>query len=156
MRIMNYELRKILFIIVLLLSVGCNPADKFSVVQAPVPMLNGLKSLHGKAVVESRAGRDLMLESALLTVKYKDGELGTARLMLPIELPAKEKTAVRYDLALDGLSPANLRILQTRAFLNPSALTVDVKGYVRYGAMRKKLDIKNIPLSYIITNFGAL
>ncbi len=155
-RIPDSGFRSFLFIVILFLSVGCNPADKFSVVPAGMPSMNGLRSLHGKAVVESRAGKDLMLESALLTVKYKDGELGTARLMLPVELPAKEKTAVRYDFALEGLSPANLRILQTRALLNPSALTVDVKGYVRYGKMRKKIDLKNVPMSYIIPIFGTL
>ncbi len=145
---MSYELRRFIFIVVLLLLVvGCNPAEKFSIVPAGMPSMNGLKSLHGKATVESTAGKDLMVESAFIVVKYKERELGTAR------VPAKERSAVRYDLALDGLSPANLQILQTRIFLNPSQITVDVKGFVKYGAMRKKVEIKEVPFTYIITNF---
>ena len=153
---MSRKLRKFLLIIALLPMAGCNPAEKFSIVRAGMPSMNGLKSLHGKATVESSAGKDLMVESALLVVKYKERELGTARLMLPIEVPAKERSAVRYDLALEGLSPANFQILQTRIFLNPSQITVDVEGYVKYGAMRKKIEIKKVPFTYIISNFGAL
>lgn len=125
---------------------GCNPAAKFSVVEAEIPALNGLTSLHGKATVENAGTRDLMIENVTLVVRYRDRELGAARLMLPIEIPAGATTPVRYDLALENLSLSSLQTLQARILTNPAAFTVDAVGWVRWGGFRKKIEIKEVPL----------
>ena len=135
---------------------GCNPAAKFSVVEAEMPILNGLTSLHGRATVENGGGRDFMVESAGFVVHYRDRELGTARLLLPIEIPAGEVSRVRYDFALEGLSLSSMGTLQSRIMTNPDAFTVDARGYVRWGGLRKKIEMKQVPLTGvmdIISNF---
>jgi hypothetical protein len=153
-------LKRLLFgILILFASAGCNPAAKFSVVEAGMPTLNGLASLHGTATVLNSGGRDVVVESATIVVHNRDRDLGTARLLLPIEIPpGGAATAVRYDLALGGLSLASLQAMQSRAFTNPDAFTVDVKGYVRWGAVRKKIELDGVPLARlleIISNFAV-
>lgn len=146
--------------VILLLSVcwlvGCNPAGKFSIVEAGMPSMNGLRSVHGKATVESAAGRDLVIESADIVVRYKARELVTARLMLPIEVRGGAISRVRYDLALEDTSLAKLQTLQSRVFVSPGQLVVDVKAWVRYGGIRRKVELKDVPVSEIISNFGPL
>lgn len=134
---------------------GCDPASRFAVVEAEEPAMNGLASLHGRVVVESSARRDVMIESAWLVVRYKGRELAAARLMLPIAVPARRSSSVRWDLALEGLTIADLRTLENGMRSNPMQLTFDVKAYVRYGALRKKVEMRDVPVTRIITNFGA-
>ena len=146
----------LIFTILLCGVVGCNPAAKFSVVEAEAPTLNGLTSLHGKATIENTGTRDLMVESAGVVVKYRDRELGTARLLLPIEVPAGRTTGIRYDFALDNFTLSSLQTLQTRIFTNPDAFTVSGVGWVRWGCLRKKIEIKGmsvIGLMGLISNF---
>ncbi len=154
-------MRQPLLYILLLLSVagvaGCNPAARFSVVDVETPTLDGFTSVHGRATVESRSRKDLVVESALLTVRYKDNELGAVRLMLPIEVPAESTNRIRYDLALDGVSLASLQAMQTRLMTNPGAFTLDAKVYVRWGGLRKKIAINGMALTRvmdIIYNFA--
>ncbi len=135
---------------------ACNPAAKFSVIEAGEPVFNGLKSVHGRAVVESGAGKELVVENAVLDFRYKSRELATARLMLPIEIPAGEVSRVRYDLKLESESLSNLQTLQNRIHTNPSQVSVDVTAWVRYGKMRRKIEIKDVPYTGIIANFGTL
>lgn len=151
------KLRKIFFVIVLLFGLtGCDPARRFALREMEAPDLNGLSSLHGRAVVENGGSRDLMLESANVVVSYRGRELSSARLLLPVEIPAGVTTAIRYDFALDGLSLSSLQTMQSRILTNAGAFTVDVKGYVRWGRIRKKIDLKGVPLTGvmgIIANF---
>lgn len=150
----NYALRKIFFVIVLLWGMaGCNPAARFSVVEAPVPVMNGLSSLHGRAVVANGGGRDLVVENASFVVRYRDRELGTARLMLPVEIPAGATTSVRYDLALEGVTLASLQTLQTRIMANPGAFTVDADVWVVWGAFRKKIRMKGVEATRVMGIF---
>ncbi len=146
--------------LILLLSVcwlvGCNPAGKFSIVEAGMPSMSGLRSVHGKAVVRSTAGQDLVIESADIVVRYKERELVRGRLILPIEMPSDAISRVRYDLALENTSLAKLQTLQSRAFISPGQLLVDVKAWVRYGNIRRKVELKDVPVSEIIANFGLL
>jgi hypothetical protein len=140
----------ILFAAVLFAVAGCNPAAKFSVKEAEMPSLNGLSSLHGKATVENAGGRDVMVENATFTVRYRDRELGSARLMLPIEIPAKGTTEIRYDFALDSVSLSSMQTIQSRIYLNPDAFTVDVDGWFRWGGIRKKIEMKGVELIRIM------
>jgi LEA14-like dessication related protein len=136
----------------LLAVAGCNPAANISVVEAAMPTLNGVASLHGKAVIENGGAQSLTVENATLTVKYRDRELTRARLMLPIAIPARQTTSVRYDMALDGLSPGGLQTLASRMLTNPEAVTVDVEGWIRVGAVRKKIEIKEMEAARLIDN----
>lgn len=123
-----------------------------------MPTLNSLSSLHGTATVENAGGRDVMVESAVLVVRYRDRELGSARLMLPIEIPAGATTEIRYDFAFDDVSLSSMQTIQSRIFTNPDAFTVDVKGWVRWGGIRKKIEMKEVSLIRImgiITNFAS-
>jgi hypothetical protein len=143
--------------LILFTAAGCNPAAKFSVIEAGMPTLNGLSSLHGKATVANGGKRDATVESMNLTVDYRGRELGTARLLLPIEIPAGGANAIRYDFALEGLSLASLQTLQSRILVNPDAFTVDARGYVRWGGVRKKIELRDVPLVRvmgIISNFA--
>ncbi len=150
-------MRKALFIFcAAFLLCACNPAAKFSVIEAGEPAFNGLKSVHGKAVVENAAKKNLVVESADLTFRYKNRKLATARLMLPIEVPAGEVSRVRYDLKLESESLSNLQTLQNRMQTNPSQIFVDVTAWVRYGGMRRKIEMKDVPYIGIISNFERL
>lgn len=133
---------------------GCNPADKFTLVEAEMPTMYGLRSVHGTAVVESTAGRDFMIESALITVIYKERDLVTARLMQPVELPAGEISHIRYDFALENTTLLRLQTLASRIPVEPSGLTADLKAWVRYGGIRRKVEIEGITKSDIIAIFG--
>ena len=160
LRIRNYELRiknwlrrsvvPVAFVFMFLAAAGCNPVEKFSVTEAAMPTLNGLSSLHGKATVENAGGRDVMLESATFVVRYRDRELGSARLLLPIEIPAGGTTRIRYDFALDNFTLSSLQTLQSRIWVNPDAFTVDVNGWVRWGGIRKKIEIKEVGIIQIM------
>lgn len=136
---------------------GCNPAAKFSLNEASVPTLNGLTSLHGRATLTNAGTRDFTIEGATITVKYRDRPLTTARLLLPIELPAGAESPIRYDFALDDFSLSSLRTLQSRILTNPAAFTADLKCSVRWGLLRKKIEREGVPLvevMEIISNFA--
>ena len=149
-------MKKILYILMFCGVAGCTVAPPFIVEQAGAPAMNGLRSLHGTATVTNLRKADIMLESATFTVRYRGRELGSARLLLPVELPGGAQTAIRYDFALEDLSPSSLQTLQTRLFINPGAFSVEVKGWVRWGCLRKKVEIEWTELSEvmgIISNF---
>ena len=151
------SLRGLLSVILLLLVAGCNPAAKIVVVEAGAPALNGLSSLHGKATVANTGARGVAIESMEIAVGYRGRELGTARLLLPVEIPAGMTTAIRYDFAIEGMSLASAQTLQSRIFTHIDAFTVDVYGYVRWGGIRKKIDLHRVPLAGllgIISNFA--
>lgn len=126
---------------------GCNPAAKISVIEAATPELHGLTSLHGTATVGSTNTRDFIVESAAFVVWYRDRELGSARLLLPIAIPAGRQTYIRYDLAIEGMSLASMQTLQSRFFTHSDAFTIDVYGYVKWGGIRKKIDLHRVPLA---------
>jgi hypothetical protein len=143
---------------VLLATVGCGLVPKFSVTEAEMPTLNGFSSLHGEATVENAGRHDIMLESGTLTVHYKERELGTARLMLPIEIPACATTEIRYDFALEDVTLSSMQTFQSRILMTPDAFTVDIRGWVRWSGVRKKIEIKDVSLTQvmgIITNFAS-
>jgi hypothetical protein len=121
-----------------------------------MPALYGLRSVHGRMKVASTAHSDLTIESATLTFRYKGSELAAARLMRPIEVPAGEVSKVRFDFAIENTSLASLQALQARMLTNPGQITVDVRGYVRWGRLRKKVGMEGIPVMDIISTFGPL
>lgn len=148
-------MRKVFHILLLCALAGCNPAERFSILEAGMPALDGTRSVHGRLVVENSSVRDLMIESAAVTFRYKGKELAAARLMRPVELPAGVTSWVRYDFAIENTSPANLYTLQTRMLTVPGQITVDVKGYVRWGGMRKKVTMEGIPALDIVLASGS-
>lgn len=132
-------------------SAGCNPAAKIVVLEAGAPTLNGLTSLHGRATVMNEGARDITVESAVFTVGYRDRELGSARLMLPVRFTAggvSEK--IRYDFALEDFSLSSLMTLQSRVMTNPDLFTVDLRGSVVWGGIRKKIEMREVPLVRVI------
>jgi hypothetical protein len=150
------KFRYILFVLLLGLA-GCNPAAKIHVSGAEAPILNGLSSVHGRATVVNEGARDITVESARLVVWYRDRELGSARLLLPITIPADAETAIRYDFALEGVSLASIQALASRLLTRADSFTVDVEGYVKWGAVRKKISLHGVPLAGllgIISNFA--
>lgn len=136
---------------------GCNPVAKIFVLEAQAPALNGLTSVHGKATVLNEGTRDFTVESATFAVRYRDRELGSARLLLPVRFPAGEVSEIRYDFALEDFSLSSLRTLQSRVMTNPELFTVDVRGWVVWGGIRKKIVLREVPLMRvmgIINNFA--
>jgi hypothetical protein len=143
---------------VLLATVGCGLVPKFSVTEAQMPTLNGFSSLHGEVTVENAGRHDIMVESGTLTVHYKERTLGSARLILPIEIPARATTEIRYDFALDGVMLSSMQTFQSRILIAPDAFTVDIQAWVRWGGVRKKIEIKDVSLTQvmeIITTFAS-
>ncbi len=132
---------------------GCNPAAKFAVVEAGVPVLNGLTSLHGRAVVENGGARALTIENAVVTVRYRGRELGRARLLLPVEIPPGGESEVRYDLAFEGVSLASVQTLASHMMSNPDAVTVDLDGWIRRGRMRKKIELRGVEATRLMGIF---
>jgi hypothetical protein len=132
---------------------GCNPAEKFAIVEAPLPVLHGLTALNGRAVVENSGSRDLMIENARVTLRYRDRELTTARLLLPVAIPAHSAASVRYDLALEGLTLADMQTLSSRALANPAAVTVDVDAWIRWGGIRRKIERRGVEAAQLIETF---
>ncbi len=154
---MKLKNKILLLAVVLWVVAGCTVAPPFIVEETGTPTMNGLRSLHGTATVTNLRKADIMVESATFTVRYRGRELGSARLLLPIELPGGARTAIRYDFALEGVSPASLQTLQSRLFVNPGAFSADLKGWVRWGCLRKKVEIEWTELSEvtgIISNFA--
>lgn len=150
----KFEMRKILFIIpvaaMLLFAAGCNPAARIAVVEADEPVFNGIGSVHGKAVVESRAGKDLTVESATLVFRYKTRELATGRLMRPVEVPAGKTSPVRWDIAIEDGSLAELQTLVRRIEINPDKVLVDITARVRYGGIGRRVTMKDVPFSSLV------
>ena len=142
-------MKKLIYILLLVGMAGCAPAIRLSVADLEAPTLNGLSSLHGRVVVENGGARDLVVENVRIVLKYRGRELGSARLMLPVEVPAESSMPVRYDLALEDFSLASLQTLLVRVPITPEEVTVDVKGWVRMGGMRKKIKIKGVTLLQI-------
>lgn len=153
---MKNVFQKFILMIPLLWFVSCNLPTKFSIVESEELYFNGLTSVHGKAVVESGAKKNLVVENAVLTFRYKSRELATARLMLPIEVPTGEVSHVRYDLKLESESLSNLQTLQRRMETTPERLMVTVRAQVRYGRICRMVEKRDIPYSEIIRTFGAI
>lgn len=149
------KLKSSIFGLVFVCLVGCVPAGKIALVNAERPVLDGLTSVHGKAVISNAMRSEVTIESARFVAGYKGRELVGARLMLPVELPAGRTSPVRWDLAIEDTSLSNLQILQARAMTNPEQVSVDASLWVRVGCMRKKVEMKDVPLTRIITNFGT-
>jgi hypothetical protein len=148
------KLRKFLFLFFTsVIIAGCTPATKIAIMEAGVPVVNGISSIHGKALVESRAGKTLVVEYCDLNFRYKTRELATGRLILPIEVPAGGISRVRYDVAIENSSLAKLRTLMSRMEINPEQVFVDVKAKVRYGNIRRTVEMKDVPYSEFILNF---
>jgi hypothetical protein len=137
-------MKRLIAIIAFFCLTGCNPTKNFAVVEAGMPTLNGLKSLHGRATVENSGGRDLVISNARFVVHYRDRTLGTARLMRPITLPSGSTTPTRYDLALDDFTLSDMQILSTRILTNPDALTLDGEIWVKWGVWQKKIEVKEV------------
>lgn len=141
---------------VALLAVSCGPARKIAVAGVDEPYFNGLSSVHTRAVVANGSAKDFVVESATLRFSYKGRELASARLMLPVEVPARSDGSVRVDLKLESASLSNLQTLQRRAQTNPSQLTVSVRARVRFGRAVRDVEIGDAPYSAIIANFGPI
>lgn len=135
---------------------ACAGADDFSVTGVEWPSVYKLSSLHTKATVGNDSGRDLVVETATVSVAYKGRRLAAGRLILPIEAPARSENRVRVDMKIEEGSFVDLQTLAGRIVTNPSQITVTVDARVRYGRMRRNIKIEDIPFSQIITNFGHL
>jgi hypothetical protein len=139
-----------------LLAVACNPASKFAVVEVDEPYFDGLVSLHTRAIVESRARKELTVESATIQVSYKTRELATARLMLPITIRPTSTERVRIDLKLEKTTLAKLQSLEKHAHTNPDELRVSIVARVKYGKFRKVVKVRDVPFSEFIINFETI
>ncbi len=133
------------FFILFLILVGCNPVAKFSVVEAGAPVLDGLSALSGSVVVENDGRRTLTIENATVTVRYRDRELGRARLLMPIEM-GPGVNEVSYRMALEGLSLTSMTTLATRM----DAVTVDIEGWIRLGRRSKKIAMRGVEATRIM------
>jgi hypothetical protein len=139
-----------------LMTVACNPVAKFALIEVDEPYFDGLTSVHTRAVVGNSSHKELTVESATLVFNYKTRELATAVLMLPVEVHARTQERVRIDLRLENITLARLQTLERRAQANPDEVTVSVRASVRFGKMRRMVEMQNIPLSAIISNFGEI
>ncbi|MDR2883299.1 MAG: LEA type 2 family protein [Alistipes sp.] len=133
-----------LCVVALCAATGCSLAGKFEVLEVSTPELRGLSSLQGRAVIENRGGRTLIVDNALLTVRYRDRELGRARLTRPVEIPAGSTTDVSYEMAIEGLSLGSVQTLASRMMSNPEDITIDIDGWVHWGRMRKKIELRDV------------
>jgi hypothetical protein len=124
---------------------GCNPMKGVRVAEVSPPEMTGSEALNGRATVVNDTRRDLVVESARVVLRYRGRELGTARLLLPVVAAAGATTRVRYDLALEGLTAGTVRTVGMRLVSNPDAVTVDVVAHIRWGAFRKRVDLRDVP-----------
>jgi hypothetical protein len=138
------------------LAVACNPAGKFAILEVDEPYFDGLTSVHTRAVVKNSSGKDLTVESATLVFSYKTRLLVTARLMLPVTVHVSSTERVRIDLALEDTTLARLQTLERRAENNPDEVTVEMRAHVQFGKTRRVVELKDIPLSAIISNFEVI
>jgi hypothetical protein len=132
---------------------SCNPLNKISVVGGEMPGLNGLSSLRGAVTVTSDNPRDMVVESALLTLHYRDRELVGAHLAAPVVVPARQTARVNYEFAFDKFSFSAITALP-QAITSPELVTLDIDAVVSYGGTRKKVRLEKVPLSEIIRNFA--
>jgi hypothetical protein len=146
----------LLFGLVGFLAVACSPAERFAVVEVEDLYFDGLTSVHTRAVVENSSPKDLTVENATLVFSYKTRELATARLMLPVTIHAGFIERVRIDLRLEETTLARLQTLEKRAAANPSEVTVSVRAHVRFGKIKRVIDVRDVPFSAIIHNFGTI
>lgn len=153
---MDRVFRIFVLLLAAVFAVACNPAAKFAVLEVDQPYFNGLTSVHTRATVENSSPKDLAVESATLFFAYKKRQLATARLMLPQTAPANSVERVRVDLRLESESLSHLQTLQRRAETNPDQLFVSLKARVRYGRVRRTVELHDVPYSVIIANFGPI
>jgi hypothetical protein len=133
---------------------ACNPLAKISVTDAGMPALNGLTSLQGSLTVDNKNPRDLVVESAFVTIHYKGRELAGAHLAAPVVVSARKMSSVAYEFALDKLSLAMLTALP-QAMSSPELVTLDIEAEMSYGGSRKKVSLEKVLLVEIFTTFGA-
>ncbi len=133
---------------------SCNPVEKVSVVEAPMPKFRPMTELAGEIVVRNDGATAVKIENASLTAFYRGRMLVTANLAEPVVAPARTTSRINYVFELENISLATLAAIPG-AIADPSRVTVDVEARIRYGAIRKKINIKNMPLNKIITNFGG-
>lgn len=136
-------------------AVSCSTA-KVEVLEAEDPYFNGLTSVHTRATVCNSSRRDITVENATMFFYYKERELATAGLMLPVTVEAGATERVRIDMKLESGSLANLQALQRRAQTNPDRLTVSVRARIRWGKTRRTVELKDVRYSAIIANFGDI
>lgn len=154
---MKLKYRILVAAILLAALAGCNPATKLRLVEAGTPTIASIASIGGLARVENTGAKEVTIESALITVSYRGRELGAARLSEPITMPADETTTLDYRFALEDISLTSLGTLTSRLLSNPDEITVDVEARVRSrpGGKGKKISLRRVPVSRIISTFGA-
>lgn len=143
-----------IFAAILTVLSACNPIESISVTEAPMPTLRSMSELVGELVVRNDNGTAVTVDNASLTAYYRGRELITANLAEPVAVPARKTSRVTYRFDLENVTIMTLAALPG-AISDPSQVTVDITARVRYGAARKKIAVKNMPLNKIITNFGG-
>ncbi len=142
-----------LFFAFVLIFVSCNPAKKFVVVDFDAPRMQGLTGLKGEVVVDSDSRRDLTVERAEIKVRLRGRQVASARLSDPVRVPAREVSKVGFRLELESVSLSALGMLGDRAGKSPDQITLDIDARVRHGGSRKKIKLRDVPLSDIIRTF---
>ncbi len=143
-------MKKIVYILLLVVVAGCNPAAKIDVIEIGAPRLKGMGAVSGQLEVENRGKQEVVVESAEFVVKVRQKELATARLVEPLRAPARDITEIDYELVLSRVSLAGLQTLMR----GPRDAVVDVEMIVQLGKKRKKVEVKNVPIEKIIANFA--
>lgn len=138
-------MKKLLFLV--LFFAACSPAKKFNIVDVDA-RLAGLTGVRGEVVVENSGRRDLTVERAEFTLRLAGRKTATAVLVGPISVPARKVSRVDFRLRLTDVSlgaPGGLRLD------GAEDVTVDVDGVARLAGGRKKIRLRNVPISQILS-----
>lgn len=137
---------------------SCNPAAKFELVDVDA-RLAGLTGVRGEVVVRNDGRRSLTIDRAGFTLRLAGRKVAAATLVEPIVVPAREVSRVDFRLRLTDVSLGALGALrqaqgseQVGELVEPR-VTVDVDGEARLGGGRKKIRLRNVPISEIIHTF---
>lgn len=142
-------MNKFLFLAVLLF-VACSPVAKFRVVDVDGLRMAGLTGMHTEVVVENSSRRDLTVLNAEATIRVEGREVGRAALAGEVFVPGREASKVELRFRLSGVSIGALGALNLE---RADDIAVDIDAEVKLGSARKKIRLRQVPLSRIITIF---
>ncbi len=148
-------MKKLLLLIFICGLAACsNPLSKMSILSATMPQFEGTTAMTGSMRVKNDNRQQFRVEKATIKVFFKGKTLATAHLVGPIAIPAQKTSFIAYSLELEGVTRKNIQTLALAALTASNQITLDIEARVGMGRLHKKVNIKQMPVSNFISNFG--
>ncbi len=141
-------MKKVLILLLVAMSVSCSMRDKIEIIEPVQVKVESLSKFRLTCMVDNRSCHAVRILEGRLKVHMPAGDVGTILLNEEVVVPRRAVTKIDIPMRIRFENPLVMLVDASQD------MTVSGEVTVRIGMARKKMRIKNQPISKFLDNFA--